>query len=209
MKKRGSSRLGVWTFVVGGAACLLVAGVFRAVPSGMLAQVVPLDSQAESDVFSPAHRSFGEAIRHFFGIESAPVQPIAFSHRVHVEDADLECTFCHDGVTIGPVAGIPSISTCMLCHTEVARGQEPVESLVSFWERGQEPPWQRVYGWVEEDHVRFNHRPHTLNGVGCETCHGDVAAMTVAEPVVEHTMGFCMSCHETTGASTECVACHY
>jgi hypothetical protein len=209
MIKRGASRRGVWTFVVGTVGCLLVAGALRVAPPGTLAQVARVDPEAESDVFTPAHRSFGEAIRHFFGIEPDPVQPIAFSHRVHVDDVDLECTFCHDGVTIGPVAGIPSVSTCMLCHTEVARGQEPVESLVSFWERGQEPAWQRVYGWVEEDHVRFNHRPHTLNGVGCETCHGDVASMTVAEPAVEHTMGFCMSCHETTGASTECVACHY
>lgn len=173
------------------------------------AQVRGIDAAASSDVYSPAHRTIGEAVRHFFGIAPDPVQPIPFSHQVHVEDVDLECSFCHDGVTIGPVAGIASASTCMLCHTEVGRGTEPVELLVSYWEQGQEPPWQRVYGWVEEAHVRFNHAPHVLNDVDCATCHGDVSQMTVAEPAVEHTMDFCMTCHETTGASTECIACHY
>jgi hypothetical protein len=186
----------------------LVAWVGRDGPWRVAAQVSPPGSS--SGEFSSAHRSVGEAVRHFLGIRTDPVQPIPFSHQLHVEEVDLQCTFCHDGVAIGPVAGIPGISTCMLCHTEVATDSEPVQSMISdYWEQGRDLPWQRVYGWVEEDHVRFNHAPHVLNGVACETCHGNVEQMTVARPVIEHTMGFCIACHEQSGASTECVACHY
>jgi hypothetical protein len=33
--------------------------------------------------------------------------------------------------------------------------------------------------------------------------------MTVAERVVDHTMGFCVNCHEQRGASNDCLICHY
>lgn len=191
-------------------AVILSVWFVRLPPGTAVAQVSDLGESPPSDVFSPAHRSLGEAVRHFLGIRPDPVQPISFSHDMHVNDVDLECSFCHDGVTIGPMAGIPSISTCMLCHTAVATDRESVQAMVSdYWDRGQEPPWQRVYGWLEEDHVRFNHAPHVLNGVECSTCHGNVPEMTVAEPVIEHTMGFCVSCHEQSGASNDCVVCHY
>jgi hypothetical protein len=176
--------------------------------NSLLAQNSQFADEQES-VFSPAHRSFGEAVAHFVGWRSAAVQPIPFTHQIHDEEVGLQCSFCHDGVTIGPVANIPSIRTCMLCHTEVATDRPPIELLTSYWERGEEPVWQRVTGWDDEDHVRFNHAPHVNQGVECAACHGDVGQMTVAEPVIEHTMGFCINCHEQEEASTECIACHF
>jgi hypothetical protein len=162
-----------------------------------------------SGVFSPAHVSMEEAVRHFLGLRDAPVQPIRFPHQLHVQEVGLRCDFCHDGVSVSPNAGLPGVDLCMLCHSEVARDYPEVQRLVEFYESGLEPPWERVYGWHEESHVHFNHRPHFLAGIGCENCHGDVGQMTVAERVVDHTMGFCVTCHEQSGASNECVACHY
>ena len=60
---------------------------------------------------------------------------------------------------------------------------------------------QRVYGFVEEAHVRFNHAPHIRAKVDCANCHGDLTQMTVAQRVVDHTMGFCINCHKQKGAS--------
>jgi hypothetical protein len=97
----------------------------------------------------------------------------------------------------------------MICHSQVATDREPIQMLTSYWDRGEEPVWQRVYGWHDEDHVRFNHAPHVNQGVQCATCHGDVSQMTVAERAIDHTMGFCMNCHEQEQASIECIACHY
>jgi hypothetical protein len=172
-------------------------------------QATRSEEAARSGVFTPAHDSFGAALSHFLGIRSEPVQPIAYSHRLHVADVDLGCTFCHDGVSVGPQAGIPGVGECMLCHSEVGLGLPEVQALRRYYDDGVEPPWERVYGWPEEAHVRFNHRPHHNAGVGCETCHGDVSGMDAAERAVEHSMDFCVNCHDQRQASNECTACHY
>ena len=165
--------------------------------------------QEPSPIFTPAHRTVGEAMRHFFMLESEPVQPIPYSHVAHIELAGLTCVDCHDAVGTGPIAHIPSVALCMDCHDFIATESPAVQMLAAYWERGEEPPWQRVYGWPEEAHVRFNHAPHFRAKIDCSTCHGDVARMTVAEKVVEHTMSFCINCHEKEQASNDCLVCHY
>lgn len=162
-----------------------------------------------SPVFTPAHKTISEAVRHFFDIRSDPVQPLAYSHKVHIEDAAFDCVDCHDGVDKGPIAHIPSVGFCMDCHDFIATENPAVQQLTEYYNRNEEPPWQRVYGWYEEAHVRFNHAPHIRSGVECATCHGDVAEMTVAERVVDHSMRFCIDCHEQEQASNDCLVCHY
>ena len=88
--------------------------------------------------------------------------------------------------------------------------ESPNEEMIrEHAKRGEDLPWQRVYGFFEESHIRFNHAPHIRAGVNCETCHGDLAQMTVAERVVDHKMGFCINCHKQKGASNECITCHF
>jgi hypothetical protein len=160
-------------------------------------------------VFTTAHSGPGQAIRHFFGIRPEAVQPVAYQHRPHIEKAQLKCVFCHEGVETGPVASIPNVSKCMSCHEEVATDKPVIKEITAYRDRGEDIPWQRVYGWVEEAHVRFNHSPHIRAGVQCSTCHGDVASMTVARRVVDHTMGFCIKCHQENKVSNDCLTCHY
>ena len=45
-----------------------------------------------------------------------PVQPIAFSHRLHSGELNINCEYCHSGAQRSRYAGIPSASTCMNCH---------------------------------------------------------------------------------------------
>jgi len=45
-----------------------------------------------------------------------PVQPIAYSHRLHAGELAIDCKFCHTGVTRSRTAGIPSANICMDCH---------------------------------------------------------------------------------------------
>src|SRR5262245_49648790 len=78
-----------------------------------------------SPVFTPAHSSVSEAFRHFFGIRPKPQQPIAYTHTVHINQAGLACNFCHVGVEKGPVASIPGVSTCMVCHDEDESANSP------------------------------------------------------------------------------------
>ena len=45
-----------------------------------------------------------------------PVQPIAYSHRVHAGELQIDCLYCHHGARTSRHAGIPSSDICMNCH---------------------------------------------------------------------------------------------
>ncbi len=139
----------------------------------------------------------------------AAEQPIAFSHKAHVEKAGMQCVDCHTGAVARDAAGIPSIRKCMLCHQFIATDLPAVVRLTAYWDRKREVPWSRVYGFEPAAAVQFRHAPHARAGVECSTCHGDVASMTVAERAVSHTMGTCVSCHRENRADDDCLACHF
>ncbi|MBM3777733.1 MAG: hypothetical protein FJW23_05765 [Acidimicrobiia bacterium] len=48
-----------------------------------------------------------------------PVQPIAFSHRLHAGELSIRCTYCHWAAERSRHAGIPAASICMNCHRTV------------------------------------------------------------------------------------------
>ena len=164
-----------------------------------------------SPTFTTAHPSYTDAAKHFFNIRPKPQQPIEFPHNIHhPNEIGIECYECHTGVMRGARAGLPSVNFCMTCHETLGDAEDPrIQMLRATADRGEDLPWQRVYGFFEESHVRFNHAAHTRVGVDCATCHGDLTSMTVAERVVDHSMGFCINCHEQRGVSNECLTCHY
>lgn len=164
--------------------------------------------QVSSDVYTPAHRTFASAARDFFNVRPAAVQPLPFPHKTHLAKQAM-CTDCHETVERGPIAGIPSVKTCMICHSQIATDRPLIKQVTSYAERGVEIPWQRVYGFTPQAHVHFNHAPHIRANVDCQSCHGDLAQMTVAERSVDHTMGFCVNCHRQKNASNDCLTCHY
>ena len=134
-------------------------------------------------------------------------QPIAFSHSHHVTEIGIDCQFCHAYARRGPVAGIPSVQRCAGCHSVVLSEEPEILRVLEYWENEEPIPWVRVHDLP--DHVRFTHKAHVRAGVGCETCHGDVAGMEAAVQVESLSMGWCVSCHEDRGATRDCLACHY
>jgi len=136
-------------------------------------------------------------------------QPIAFNHRLHVEDLGGECTDCHLYATTGVRATIPNTQLCGDCHVEALTDSAEEGKLVGFIESGEPIPWRKLY-WVP-DHVYFSHRRHTaIGGIACETCHGPMgqAAEPMRRPFVKVTMNGCMDCHEQAGVSNDCLLCH-
>ena len=182
-----------------GPALLLVAAMACACGS---------QPQVSDDVFTPAHRTFAAAARDYFNIRPTAQQPIPFPHKTHLAKG-AECTDCHETVERGPVAGIPSVKTCMVCHSQIATTKPLIKEVTSYSEKGIDIPWQRVYGFSQEAHVRFNHAPHIRAKVDCAQCHGDLKQMTVAERSVDHTMGFCVNCHRQKSAPNDCLTCHF
>ena len=47
----------------------------------------------------------------------APVQPVPFSHRQHVQEVGLDCRYCHSNVDKSGHSNIPTAQTCMNCHS--------------------------------------------------------------------------------------------
>jgi hypothetical protein len=186
----------------------LFALVFFALVSLVTAAACGTQPGQDPSVFTPARGTLGEATREFFAIRPAAVQPIPFPHKTHIAKKAV-CADCHETADKGPVAGIPSVKTCMICHSQIATDKPLIKQVTSYSEKGIEIPWQRVYGFTHEAHVRFNHAPHIRASVDCATCHGDVANQTVAERAVDHNMGFCVNCHKQKNASNDCLTCHY
>jgi formamidopyrimidine-DNA glycosylase len=167
-----------------------------------------LNPEEISPIFTPAHRSIFDAVREFFSLQSTPVQPIAFNHKVHIKNG-FQCTSCHAGVTHGPDAGIPSVSFCMACHQVIAANHPEIKKLAAYANKGQDVPWQHVYWFYPGTHVRFWHSPHIRNGIGCEQCHGDMSQQTVAVRTKNLTMNFCLNCHRAKSVSVDCTTCHF
>ena len=160
-------------------------------------------------VFSPDRPTVGAAARDFLGMRPDPVQPLEFPHNIHVQKG-VTCTeYCHEGATKSPVAGLPGVTTCMICHAAIATDKPRIQQLAQLEAKGQDLAWQRVYGYTNEAHVRFDHAPHLRAKVECSTCHGAIAEQTVAQRNVELSMGFCVNCHTERKASNDCLTCHY
>lgn len=52
----------------------------------------------------------------------APGQPIAYSHRLHAGELQLDCLYCHFAAERSRHAGVAPLSVCMNCHASVAAG---------------------------------------------------------------------------------------
>ena len=197
----------VWLCVVVMLIAMVLGGVFFRLGSPMQARS-HASQPASDDVFTPEHKTVFAAAREFFGWRQTPVQPIAFTHQVHLQKG-LKCINCHAGVDQGPDAKIPGIAVCMTCHQTIATNKPEIQKLKAYRDRSEDVQWQRVYGFEPSAHVKFNHSPHIRAGVECTACHGNMTLQTVAVRKVDHTMGFCMDCHRRKSASTDCVTCHY
>jgi hypothetical protein len=120
-------------------------------------------------------------------------QAVPFSHKHHVSDDGIDCRYCHVSVEISAFAGIPSIETCMTCHSQLYTQEPMFAPLVQSWTDGRPLHWKRVHDLP--GFVYFNHSIHVNKGVGCETCHGHVENMALTGRTQSLEMQWCLDCH--------------
>ena len=122
-----------------------------------------------------------------------PDQPIPYSHKLHAGLMGIDCKYCHTGVTVSRIAGIPALSTCMGCHAVARKNKPDIIKLTATYEAGVAMPWKRVHKLP--DFVYFNHSVHVNKGIPCQECHGQVEDMDVVSQVHNFTMAACLDCH--------------
>ncbi|WP_435261287.1 c-type cytochrome [Tenacibaculum sp. nBUS_03] len=154
-----------------------------------------------------------------------PVQPIAFSHKVHAGDNKIDCQYCHSSAKHSKHSGIPSVNVCMNCHkniSEVADGLQVEHNDEILGKAELDKEIAKIYdaaGWDAEkleytgktkpvkwirihnlpDFAYFNHSQHvTVGGVKCQKCHGSVEEMDEVYQYSPLTMGWCIDCHKET-----------
>jgi len=132
-------------------------------------------------------------------------QPVAFSHRIHATDKQIDCRFCHNLADKSQNAGIPSLAKCLYCHNLIIARHPQIAKLKSYRESNTPIPCVRVYD--VPDHVRFIHKRHIAKNVDCAECHGNVKAMDRIT-YKKFEMGFCVTCHRKKEADLDCAACH-
>lgn len=171
---------------------------------------------------------FGFAKLMTLGIDQGyqPIQPIAFSHKIHAGDNKIDCQYCHSSAKHSKTSGIPSVNVCMNCHkgiSEVADETATREYSKAFFD-GEIQKLYKAAGWDSEklvytgkqqpikwiqihnlpDFVFFSHAQHvTVGGLKCQQCHGPVETMEEVYQFSPLTMGWCIDCHKQTNVKME------
>jgi hypothetical protein len=154
-----------------------------------------------------------------------PIQPIAFSHKIHSGENKIDCQYCHSSAKHSKHSGIPSVNVCMNCHMAIAEvaegteiewngqiyGKERLDGEIAKvydaagWDpealeySGEEKPvkWIRIHNLP--DFVYYNHAQHVkVAGLKCQQCHGPVEEMDEMYQYSPLTMGWCINCHRET-----------
>ena len=150
-----------------------------------------------------------------------PIQPIAFSHKIHAGENKINCQYCHSSAKHSKHSGIPSVNVCMNCHMNIAE-VAPTTKMEGYTTADMNKEIQKIYdaaGWDPEtltytgeekpikwvrihnlpDFAYFNHSQHvTAGGLECQKCHGPVEEMTEMYQYSPLTMGWCINCHRET-----------
>lgn len=123
----------------------------------------------------------------------APVQPVPYSHALHVGQLGMDCRYCHSAVETTAHAAVPPTQTCMNCHSMIRAASEKLIPVRESYATGLPVEWVKVHDLP--DYVYFNHSAHVRRGVGCVSCHGRVDTMEVVTQVEPLSMGWCLQCH--------------
>ena len=147
-----------------------------------------------------------------------PEQPIAFSHKIHAGDNQIQCLYCHFGAEQGRHAGVPPTELCLNCHKITKKDSPEVQKIHQALKSGEPVAWIKVNHFP--DFAYFNHAQHVKVGkVSCQECHGPVETMDRVKQVGNLSMGWCLDCHRQKNISPpndhksakggDCARCHY
>lgn len=122
-----------------------------------------------------------------------PTQPVPFSHKLHAGDLGMDCRYCHSNIERSAIANVPATQTCMNCHTLVLPQSEKMLAVRESWATGKPIEWVNVH--LLPQYAYFNHSLHLNAGIGCISCHGNIAEMEKVQQMQPLSMSWCLDCH--------------
>jgi len=135
-------------------------------------------------------------------------QPIRYNHSVHISNG-MTCVDCHVGAREQARATLPTLETCLMCHSEPLTEKDEEHKIQKLAAAGQEVAWNKLTRVPR--HVYFSHRRHvTLGSIECQVCHGPMETLTEPPRRVFRamTMETCQGCHAQNNARNDCDDCH-
>ena len=150
----------------------------------------------------------------FAGLATEPappagfIQPIEFSHKIHVDKSGIPCEFCHIYARRSINSGVPSMASCFGCHShniipgsdedpqKATKNQNAIKKLLELQQKGEIIPWKKIHDLP--DFVHFSHKRHIQAGFDCTECHGEIGQHDVLSDetmITDLSMGWCMKCH--------------
>ncbi len=129
----------------------------------------------------------------FTDVGYAPVQPVAYSHKLHAGTLGIDCLYCHGNAEKGAHANIPATQVCMNCHRLVKTDSPKLAKVRESFATGMPIEWERIH--KVPDFAFFNHSAHLNAGVGCVECHGRIDQMERVAQQKPLSMSWCLECH--------------
>jgi hypothetical protein len=129
-----------------------------------------------------------------------------FSHRLHVQGEEMDCSDCHLYYEDRESPGLPRLKACMLCHEDFDAEAPEGKRAAAFYVDGQ---YNAALATNLDPEIKFSHLDHVTDEEGCVKCHSAIID-SVGTPAawMGLSMDSCVRCHEETGYATDCQACH-
>ena len=122
-----------------------------------------------------------------------PLQPVPFSHSLHVQQLGMDCRYCHSFVEMAAHSNLPTTQSCMACHAQIRPTSPKLDAVRESLMTGRPVIWARIH--QAPDYVYFNHAAHVSRGVSCFNCHGAVNEMETIYQAKSQSMSWCLECH--------------
>src|SRR3990170_353571 len=81
------------------------------------------------------------ALNKFVWADLQPVQPINFSHKIHANDNEIPCRFCHIYAIKSRHSGVPPVKRCLGCHGSVRTDSTEIRKIYKFYLANKPVPW--------------------------------------------------------------------
>ncbi|MFQ6612317.1 MAG: cytochrome c3 family protein [Fidelibacterota bacterium] len=133
-----------------------------------------------------------------------PQDALLFSHKLHIQDLDLECENCHGTIPASEKVtdlNFPAMETCSECHDS-----DTAPDDCSLCHTNPDDP-----GRVERKSIQklnFSHRFHLEQNAACQDCHTDIIESTITRKSTPISMNLCFNCHTQPTNKQDCYRCH-